>query len=362
LPPGPGGPPFGVVHPRPTAPRMAAPGFNLPNGYAIPNHATQAPYYPGSMQMYGTLGEAHPGPEVKPVPSAFVRGQRRRMNAVPMALSVLLPWALFCGVFAVMSFHLHYTQPPLACLLVALGFLVVVGNGLYAVDAARKKATNDPQREPTWVVFMFIANLLAWLFGVVAGDLNFFQSLQPFYDVMNLNLYPDVDPALMRGQMLMDAGRIIFTPDSRLDLSRSMGFKNLDVYCVAPISKGNGSTTAEVLANYDFWAVGVNCCSGNTPDFHCGQWSNPQAHGGLRLMDDDARPYFRLAVQQAEAAYNIKAFHPLFFYWTQDPIAQVDAYQTEGFRFYLLGVFSHFALQLFLVASAVVVFSKLGHS
>lgn len=43
---------------------------------------------------------------------------------------------------------------------------------------------------------------------------------------------------------------------------------------------------------YDFWAVGrglwletqkrgIDCC---TPDYQCGEYANPKAHAGLRLL------------------------------------------------------------------------------
>merc|ERR1740121_3126179 len=104
---------------------------------------------------------------------------------------------------------------------------------------------------------------------------------------MNLNTYSDVDPSQMKGQQLMDAGRIVFTQNSKLDIRRSMSFKNLDSYCVAPITIGNENTTYAALASYDFWAVGINCCSDNTADFHCGEFDNSKAHAGLRLMRDE---------------------------------------------------------------------------
>merc|ERR1719502_2180472 len=69
---------------------------------------------------------------------------------------------------------------------------------------------------------------------------------------------------------------------------------NLDLYCVAPIVKGNAQ-----LTSYDFWAVGVNCCSGAQSDFRCGEYTNPHSKSGLRLMKDDQRPFYRLAVQQS---------------------------------------------------------------
>merc|ERR1719158_2377819 len=139
-------------------------------------------------------------------------------------------------------------------------------------------------RDPMWYTFAALGFFLAVCLATVFGDMNFWYNMQPFYDIENLNTYPNINPAKEKGQQLMDAGRVYFANDARLDDKYAMGFKNLDLYCVAPIVVGS-----DQLASYDFWAVGLNCCS---------EFNNPHARSGLRLMRDDQRPFFRLAVQQ----------------------------------------------------------------
>merc|ERR1719343_1541480 len=133
-----------------------------------------------------------------------------------------------------------------------------------------------------------------------------------------------------------------------------MGFKNEDTYCVAPVTSRFHNLTARGRVVYDFWAVGTNCCSGNGNDFHCGDYTGKKARAGLRVMQDDLRGFFRLAVQQAESAYNIKAVHPIFLYWLEDPTFEARSYREDGFKYFMLGMFSHFSLQLVLVMLYVV--------
>jgi len=335
--------------------QQAAMGRPMSNG---------ANYQYGQPGMYGSSGSIVSAPLPLSQKGPFVRGLRQRLNFVSILMSLFVPWLLFCFMYYAMSFSLHYRNPFICFILVFLGLCVALAIGLIAFDAMKRKRGGAPfsdgdmrNHAPTWLVFLSVTCLLAWLLGVVAGDVNYFQHMNPYYDLSNLNTYPNVDPSVMRGQQLMDAGRISFSPGSNLDLSRSMGFKNLDLYCVAPIVGGNDP---KHISSYDFWAVGMNCCSGSRADFHCGEFNNPRAAAGLRLMRDDQRAFFRLAVQQAEAAYNIKAHHPLFFHWMRDPIAEVAAYSDEGYKYYLLGIFTHFIFQLFMVACACLIFSKMG--
>jgi len=262
-------------------------------------------------------------------------------------------------MYALMAFYMHYTRP-----IMSYTIAIVIGLSILAIAAVagRKlvhKYSDHTDYQPNWCVFFFVTLVIGYICGIVFGNLNFGTCMQPYYDVINLNAYTEVNPAAMLGQQLMDAGRLKFVDDVALDLRRSMGFKNLETYCVAPITIAN-SAGPMPLDSYDFWAVGLGCCSPNTADFHCGMFNNPGAKQAVRFVKDEDRPFFRLAVQQAEAAYNLKATHPIFLYWTEDATAEVNSFRDEGYKYFMVGMIAHFIFQLLVVGLAVMGFSKMG--
>lgn len=310
------------------------------------SHGTFAPTPSG--QSWPTNGVESPlGAGMDRTSSLLTK--RRRLNLVAIVTNIILPWLVFSGLYAALSFSLHYSRPKLTWTLVAASIGAAALTGFVAYR--RKLRENDPM----WYTFAALALFLATVLAVVGGDMNYWYNMEPYYNINNLNSYPSVNPLREKGRQLMDAGRLYFAEGSQLDISKSIGFKNMDQYCVAPIVFGE-----DQLASYDFWAVGVNCCNGLAGDFRCGEFDNPQARAGLRLMRDDQRPFFRLAVQQAEAAFNIKAEHPIFVYWLQDPVAEMGTYRSMGIKLYLLGVFTHLAFNVLCVSFAVLSFTKIG--
>jgi len=315
------------------------------------NGQTAVPMY-GATPQYGNLQAVDFNGKVP-----FVgRAPRKSVNLVAVVTCLLLPILIFVVVFAAQSFELHYEQPR-HCLLLCGGMLVAVFiMGYFAYSAVMQRTVGV--QEPMWYVLAFASSLLAWILAFGFGQANFEANMQPFYDTNNLNVYQSVNPAMARGSSMMDAGRILFTPDSHLDLAKAMGFQNVDKFCVAPVSAGPRGPNATKLETYDFWAVGLNCCSGFPAEFRCGDYWNPKATSGLRLMREEERAYYRLAVQQAEAAYNIRAKHPVFLYWLQDANAELFAYEAEGFKYFLMGGLWFSCFQLFTSVVATIALSK----
>lgn len=268
---------------------------------------------------------------------------RRRLNVWMICLMIFLPWALFSCVIAVMSFSWHYQHPSLTFFVISVGVVMVVITFLLALRARKIE-----KKEPTWYMFAAAMLTLALVLGCVLGDMNYVYNMLPYYENQVLNAYPSVDPAQDKGQQLMDAGSVYFVSGSRLDKSKAMSFKDLDLYCVAPITSGTAA-----LSSYDFWAVGVNCCSGSLTDFRCGEFNMKEARAGLRLLDNENSGFFRLAVKQAESAYRIKADHPLFFTWMQDPVAAINKYKEDGFKYCLLAILAYLAFSVLVVALAL---------
>lgn len=63
---------------------------------------------------------------------------------------------------------------------------------------------------------------------------NYAHNMRGIYDVQSLNAFVEVNPATMRGQELMDAGRVQFVAGANINFNLANGFKNTDTYCVAP--------------------------------------------------------------------------------------------------------------------------------
>lgn len=292
----------------------------------------------------------------QPLQNPFAKSQRRRLNIAAVLVALFAPWLLFCCVFALLSFSLHYTLPAVAWALVILAFLAGVGIPAILAANAMKRKLSDPTYQPSWYLFIALTCFVAFLIGTIAGSSNYAATMQKYYNVQHLSHYEDIDTNLYVGQQLMDAGRIEFKEGTTLDLIHSMGFKNNDMYCVSPIVTQGSPNKASSM---DFWAVGKNCCSGVSADFHCPGFSDPAARGVIRLMYDQDRPFYRLAVQQAEATYKMTATHPLFFEWVADSEVAQEEFAKTGRVNYFIGICSYFLLQMFLTVVSTLVFSKL---
>jgi len=269
--------------------------------------------------------------------------RRRRVNCVPVLGTLFLPWLLFLTTFYMASFYVKYAAPANAILFNSLALLCSIG---YAVTSF-KNWRRDRQKYffPFHLSCLFIIAATA---GWILGDLNFWFRMQPCYNIEHLATYSNVNPSIQtlrsgqevptRGKRYQDAGKVYFEANTKLDISKAMSFKMGDLYCVAPIVDKN----CEKNCGYDFWAVGLNCCSEDMADFRCGEYDNPGAKAGLRLMHDNLRPNFRLAVVEAEGVHKVVSTHPLFFYWLHDPVKELNHLKHKGYKGFIIAMISSF--------------------
>lgn len=244
-----------------------------------------------------------------------------------------------------LSFYTHFMHPSRVWPIAFLGVLPVIFAFLSAVRAYKSGL------DSRWAWSSVILFGIAFILGVLFGDVNYLTNMHHYYFINSLKSYSNIKPQEVSGTQLMDAGRVQFAEGTRLKIDMGMSFTMWNTYCVAPIASGQGGSGGEgqTPASYDLWAVGKNCCSSDNPTFSCGEYQNIDARSGLRQTDEDERLYFALAVQQAEAAYGIQAKHPIFFYWVKDADMTMQNYFTKGFRTWVFLVFSHMCINGFIV-------------
>lgn len=295
----------------------------------------------------------------------FLAGERIRMSIVPMFLCVFIPWGLYVLVSSVTTFCYVYTRPlPAGATLVSV-FLFCVALLVIAIRARKE----DPC--PTWYSYLALSCCSFCIVAALLGHSTCQAGVRPWMELTALAPRFGINAGREFGQNFMDAGIIEFAPGNSIDAFKAWSFKrggdNLDamtssvqpgsVYCVAPIVTNNLPPETQ---SYDFWVVGKDCCSVGTADFRCGVWFGLGNRSGLRVLVDEDLDYYRLAVQQAEGNFHMRARHPIFFTWSEDPLRTLAIENRRVFVGYVFGVAVAFVTALFGVCMAVAKFAWIG--
>jgi len=235
-----------------------------------------------------------------------------------------LTLGLFCG---------FYYISPLATIFVAVCLAMA---GLFLSQTWRE------QRWHRWLGrFIFGAACV----GAFVGFNVYYRHLVYYHHYRALSVETDVTPMLHPAQFA-NVGMVGFTADTRLDISRAVGYKSVEtgeVVCVAPIIDSTMTPMDEIT----LYAAGVDCCAWRS-QFKCGDALNPDASSGLlylppeQLVNPDMTwaindrqeiESFKEAVKLQSAVFETKASEePRFLKWTVDPLTEVDEYLKRSLR------------------------------
>lgn len=288
----------------------------------------------------------------------LARKQGQTWPVVATFWAIVLPLVLFAHVAHIMrsSFRFHQFYWAMAvgpCLGVLACFIA-------SLKPYRGLRRGKPER--TSVVFALCC-WFALALGLFLGETNFRKYAFAYYSYEDLALYTNIDPARDKGTSYMDAGQVYFKESSIVLTSKAIAYQNAGIYCAAPIVRqpievqGTSQAVENVLlpeaGTIDFWAVGQDCCDTTGTNFRCGAVGKPFARSGLRMLRDDVRPFYLMAVQEWNAWIGLPSKHPLFFHWVEDPITEVDSYLLKSKDEYWMHV------SAFLMGNACVAFTAL---
>lgn len=284
----------------------------------------------------------------------FVPGKRRRLNWVGLAFSYVLAPMFFIFVITLLSSEYRFHHPKRAYIYSMFAVVVALMEGVYA----RSFRVRD--REPMWLGFIFLSIMVAIVCGTIAGNYNFNQYMQPYYDITSLNEYPNINVGLDRGDTYLDAGFLGFSDGTELELNMPGAYRHGEMYCAVPIVNRNVDSGVPKTGTYDYWAVGKNCCGDPVGVFRCGDWHNPASRSGLREINLEDRPNYLLAVEQATVKYSIHSDYPILVRWVQNPLDIALEYKVRGNEMWTICVGAYFVINSVFCFIAMLFFSRIG--
>lgn len=236
------------------------------------------------------------------------------------SLFVILPWFIFTVIVCALVFAYHHYS-------MSVWLLVLVSLTISALIAAigvsnRHKFTGSFSR-----VVLAVLCAFATFIGTLVGLWAYHRIAAQYWLIEEGRTYTNVlpgEPAISHA----DAGTLIFSTDSRVDLGRVVGYKTEGtVYCVAPILKAGDAGMSALVSRAEYWAAGTDCCNARS-GFSCGQAWDHEARAGFAkpesisttsaLFPGSREQYLRAAKEAAGVYGLVLGEEPLFVDWVGD--------------------------------------------
>jgi len=221
-------------------------------------------------------------------------------------------WAAFCVVCLLFGLSYHDSKVEVwSLVLLGAGVLVIV------IGTQWRQRNANPTAHASVVIAGWL--LAAMVMGTVVGLISYDCCIGEYWLSQTLESRQNVLPSEPAGAYA-NAGEIIFADEARVDASKSVGFKDTETFCVAPVASDAPLDTVQ------FWAAGIDCC-GARGSFACDDAWNPKAHAGVVinnisnvLMRSDTYGKYLKAVKLAEVTYAIASVKdPIFVRWVANP-------------------------------------------
>lgn len=221
-------------------------------------------------------------------------------------------WVAFTVVCLLFGLSYHTSK-------VAVWSMIFLGSGVLTIvigQHMRQYRESRIARDTVLIAGWFLAALVL---GTAVGYVCYDCCIGEYWLSQSLEARENVLPSEPAGAY-SNAGQLVFADEARVDASKSVGFKDGETYCVAPIASDAPLDTVQ------FWAAGVDCC-GARGSFACDDSWNPKAHAGVvinnvtwTMMRSDIRGHYLKAIKLAEVTYAIASVkEPILVRWVANP-------------------------------------------
>lgn len=225
----------------------------------------------------------------------------------------VIAWVVFSVICMLFGLSYHNSSVEIWTF-ITLGSVVLLG-------VIYQSGRQAPVNRGTMIIATWL--LVSVILGTWVGFFSYECCIGEYWMAEQLEARQNVLPSEPAGAYA-NAGELVFAEEARVDPSKSVGYKDTSVFCVAPIASDSPMETVQ------FWAAGVDCC-GARGSFVCDDAWNPKAHAGViirngtwSMFHEDIHSQYMKAVKLAEVTYGIASVEePIFLRWVANP-SQVE--------------------------------------